>query len=162
MSSLGHVLRSAKIGADGEKAFQQLFNARDSTDGEDINHIDFFTHLGKIDVKGEKYCHKKGYVLVELLNVIGRAGWASKESKADHIAFLFPDGFYIVSKDDLRLVTIDLCPKFEGEESVLRKNKVSAEAGLYQWIGRENRKDVFTYIKQSDLYKMIHLFVPKP
>ena len=160
LSSSFHVARSQKIGAEGEKLFRKLFESRDSTEGENIDHVDYFTELGPTDVKGNKPCHKKGYILVELLNVQGRPGWASKESKAENIAFCFDEGIYLVKKDELRLLVIDLCPSFVGEDSVLRKNSVKPEDGAYNWIGRVGRKDVFTYIKKDDLTKMTFLFVP--
>ena len=156
------VNHSVKMGKSAEALFKKLTNA-EKTDVElDKKHVDFFWEGKLVDVKGLKPCHKQGYLLIEFVGGYGTRGWCSKQSKAEYIAFMFPDKFYVFDKDVLREKTISLCPKYEGEESVLRKNKTPIEKGLYKWLGRWSRKDVFTYIKFEDVKDIIYDTVDIP
>jgi len=79
----------------------------------------------------------------------------AKGSKADYIAFQFPEEFIIVSKNDLRELAIMLCPPFDIDK-VHRENFVKPSDALYKWVGREYKKDIFTYITLEDLKTINH------
>jgi len=98
--------------------------------------------------------HKHGFILLEFLNVWGYHGWCAKESKADYIAFQFTDRFYIFKKNDLRERVIERCEKYS-PEAVLRKNRVKPSEGLYKWIGRFGKQDVFTYLRIEDIQDLL-------
>lgn len=143
------------IAEDGEELFRTLTGAIQGTFSEDLSHIDCFWNEKAVDVKGLKPMHSKGYVLIEMINIWGTTGWCAKNSKAEYIAFQFPEYFIIVSKQDLRELTILLCPPFN-EKEVYRKNFVKPSEGLYKWVGRDFKKDIFTYITLEDLKTINH------
>ena len=143
------------IAEDGEQLFRALTGAKQGTFEEDLSHIDCFWNGKAVDVKGLKPMHKKGYVLIEMINIWGTTGWCAKNSKAEYIAFQFPKYFIIVLKKDLRELTIMLCPPFD-KDQVHRENFVKPSDALYQWIGRQNKKDIFTYITLEDLKTINH------
>jgi hypothetical protein len=130
--------------------FLFLTDARESTLEEDKRHIDCFWDGKKVDVKGFKPSHQNGYVVVEVINGYGYAGWCSLQSEAEAIAFQFSDHFMVIDKLLLRELVILLCPVYHPSK-VNRANFISPEDGLYQWCGREGRKDVFTYLTVEDL-----------
>ena len=142
------------IGKSGEALFKELTGAIKSALADDKKHIDFYWEGKNIDVKGLKPMHKHGFILLEFINVWGHHGWCSKESKADYIAFQFPDKFYVFKKDDLRERVIDKCQNYSADV-VLRKNRVKPSQGLYKWIGRFGKQDVFTYLKISDVMDLL-------
>ena len=142
------------IGKDGETLFKELTGAIKSNLADDKKHIDFYWEGKCIDVKGLKPMHKYGFILLEFLNVWGYYGWCAKDSKADYIAFQFPNTFYVFKKDDLRQRVIDKCEKYS-PEVVLRKNKVKPSQGLYKWIGRFGKQDVFTYLRIEDVQDLL-------
>jgi len=143
------------IAEDGEELFRTLTGAIQGTFNEDLSHIDCFWNGKAVDVKGLKPMHSKGYVLIEMINTWGTTGWCAKNSKAEYIAFQFPEYFIIVSKQDLRELTILLCPPFN-EQEVYRKNFIKPSEGLYKWVGRDFKKDIFTYITLEDLKTIKH------
>ena len=59
-----------------------------------------------------------------------------------------------MEKDKLRLKAIELCEKFT-QENVTRKNRVKPSEGLYKWIGRFGKQDVFTYLRIEDVQDII-------
>ena len=142
------------IGKDGEDLFKALTGALKSELKDDKKHIDFYWGDKLVDVKGLKPMHKHGFILLEFLNVWGHHGWCAKDSKAQYIAFQFPDRFYVIDKDKLRLKAIELCDKFT-PENVTRKNRVKPSQGLYKWIGRFSKQDVFTYLRIEDVQDII-------
>ena len=142
------------IGKDGEELFKALTGALKSELEDDKKHIDFYWGNKLVDVKGLKPMHKHGFILLEFLNVWGYHGWCAKDSKADYIAFQFPDKFYIFQKDDLRERVIDKCEIYS-PEVVIRKNRVKPSQGLYKWIGRIGKQDVFTYLKIEDVMDLL-------
>lgn len=142
------------IGQEGEALFKELTGAIKSNLADDKKHIDFYWEGKCIDVKGLKPMHHKGYILLEFMNVWGYTGWCAKQSKADYIAFQFPDRFYIFTKDDLRARVLELCQEYS-EEVVIRKNRIKPSQGLYQWIGRQGKQDVFTYLRIEDVKDLI-------
>lgn len=155
LSSDRHYLNSLDIWKEGEKLFALATGLEVVKGVKNMRHIDFVCNgelgiFGNVDVKGYKNSHKQGIILVEMLNVQGKAGWCSKDSEADFIALLFEDHFLVVPKMILRGIVLDKCPKFNPKD-VYRDKKVKAKEGLYKWIGRRNRKDAFTYIKKEDL-----------
>lgn len=142
-----HCLR---LKQESEQLFLFLTDARESTLEEDKRHIDCFWDGKKVDVKGFKPSHQNGYVVVEVINGYGYAGWCSLQSEAEAIAFQFSDHFMVIDKLLLRELVILLCPVYHPSK-VNRANFISPEDGLYQWCGREGRKDVFTYLTVEDL-----------
>lgn len=142
-----HCLRIARS---GEALFAKLTSAEKTSTEEDKAHKDFIWNGKAVDVKGLKPMHLDGYILVEMQNTWGYHGWAAKQSKAEIIAFQMEDHFIIVDKSDLRDLTISLCEPY-GVDAVRRENFVKPEDGLYKWIGRMYKKDIFTYLKISDL-----------
>jgi hypothetical protein len=147
------------IGKEGEALFKELTGAMKSELADDKKHIDFYWEGKNIDVKGLKPMHKHGFLLLEFLNVWGYHGWCAKDSKADYIAFQFPDRFYVYKKDDLRKRVIDKCEPYS-PEVVIRKNRVKPSQGLYKWIGRQGKQDVFTYLRLEDVEDLIFEVLP--
>jgi len=142
------------IGKDGEALFKEITGAMKSELEDDKKHIDFYWEDRLVDVKGLKPMHKKGFILLEFLNVWGYNGWCAKDSKAEFIAFQFPEAFYVMEKDALRSRAIELCEDY-APESVTRKNRVKPHEGLYKWIGRDGKQDVFTYLRIEDVQDLI-------
>jgi len=155
LSSPEHIQKCMKEGKYAEDLFAMATGLSIEHGANNYNHVDFMLDgqygiYGGVDVKSNKASYKKGFILVEMISVNGKAGWASKNSYADFIAFQVDTGFFIVPKNLLREATIKLCEPFDLTK-VKRANKLSAEDHLYKWIGRKDRKDVFTYIKKEDL-----------
>lgn len=147
------------VGKSGEALFKELTGAHKSSLADDKKHIDFYWGDMKVDVKGLKKMHHSGYILLEFINVWGGHGWCSRKSKAEYIAFQFPDAFYIFRKNHLRRRALDLCEQFD-RSKILRKNWIKYEEGKYKWIGRYNAQDVFTYLKMEDVEDLIFEILP--
>ena len=147
------------VGKSGEALFKELTGAHKSSLADDKKHIDFYWGDMKVDVKGLKKMHLSGFLLLEFINVWGGHGWCSKKSKAEYIAFQFPEAFYIFRKNHLRRVALDLCEEFD-RSKVLRKNYIPYEEAKYKWVGRWNAQDVFTYIKFEDVQDLIFEVLP--
>lgn len=144
-------------GRQWEKLFCEITGATKGTFNEDVNqHTDVWLDGQSVDVKGLKRSHKKGNALLEFLNVQGRKGWCSPVG-AERIAFLFPDGFYVVSNKTLWSIYTKMC--YENSDGVVdRRNGLKSEDKLYRLVGRTGRKDVFTYIKKEDITDIKHDF----
>ena len=103
--------------------------------------------------------HRSGYILLEFINVWGGDGWCSKKSKAQFIAFQFPEAFYVFRKKHLRLRAIELCEPFY-KDKVERRNYIPYADALHRWVGRWNAQDVFTYLKFEDVEDLIYEVLP--
>lgn len=146
-------------GKEHEQLFCKLTGAEMGTQADESKHIDCRWKGFTVDVKGSKQSHYDGYVLVEFKNVSGHAGWAEKGP--DLIAFMFPSQFIVVKREDLLAISqkkVMANPANFGAK-VARSNGVAPETGLYLLIGRPSRKDVFTYIRKSDLLELTHVTV---
>ena len=139
-----------EVGKSGEALFRELTGAHKSSLEDDKKHIDFYWDDRKVDVKGLKKMHHSGFILLEFINVWGGHGWCSRKSKAEYIAFQFPEAFYVFRKNHLRTRALDLCEVFD-RSKVIRKNWIPYDEGKYKWIGRYNAQDVFTYLKFEDV-----------
>lgn len=148
-----------KMGKQGEDLFKELTGAVKSALEDDKKHIDFYWGDKLVDVKGLKGMHLKGFILLEFINVWGSHGWCAKDSKAEYIAFQFPDKFYVIPKDDLRARAIELCTSFDLKQ-VHRQNRIPYEDALYKWVGRERSKDVFTYLMLDDVLDIVFKEIP--
>lgn len=148
-----------EVGKTGEALFKELTGAIKSSLADDKKHIDFYWGEKKVDVKGLKKMHLSGFILLEFINVWGGDGWCSKKSRAEFIAFQFPEAFYVLSKTDLRDRAIQLCNPFNKDE-VVRKNYIPYEEARYKWVGRWNAQDVFTYLKIEDVEDLIREVLP--
>jgi hypothetical protein len=147
------------VGKSGEALFKLLTNAQKTTLEEDKQHIDFHWGNMKVDVKGLKKMHLSGYILLEFVNVWGGNGWCHKNSKAEYIAFQFPEAFYVFRKNHLRTRALDLCEVYE-KDKVERRNYIPYADALYKWVGRWNAQDVFTYLKFEDVEDLIFEILP--
>jgi len=147
------------VGKSGEALFKEITGALKSDLADDKKHIDFYWGDKLVDVKGLKKMHHSGYILLEFINVWGGHGWCSKKSKAEYIAFQFPEAFYVFRKPHLRTRALDLCAPFNPKE-VTRKNWIPYEEALYKWVGRYNAQDVFTYLKFTDVEDLIFEVLP--
>lgn len=147
------------VGKTGEALFKEITGALKSNLEDDKKHIDFYWEDKLVDVKGLKKMHLSGYILLEFINVWGGNGWCSRKSKAEYIAFQFPDAFYVFRKSHLRTRAIELCEPFY-KDKVERKNYIPYEDALYRWVGRWNAQDVFTYLKFSDVEDLIFEVLP--
>lgn len=147
-----------EMGENAEELFKELTNATKTDRIEDKQHIDFIWAGRKIDVKGMKRSHEYGYVLIEMQNRWGYHGWCAKQSKAEFIAFLFPEGFHVFDKDRLRSRTLDLCEPYDG--SVHRQMGVKCYEMPNIWLGRPYSQDIFTYIRLSDCEDLILATIP--
>jgi len=147
------------MGKQGEDLFKELTGAVKSSLEDDKKHIDFYWGDKLVDVKGLKGMHLKGFILLEFINVWGGDGWCSLNSKAEYIAFQFPDRFYVMLKNDLRAKAIALCPFFNPDK-VHRQNRIPYADALYKWVGRERAKDVFTYLKLEDVLDIVFKEIP--
>lgn len=149
-------------GKEAEFYFRKWSGAEDAPKELERRHVDCILDGYNVDVKGLKKSHLDGYVLVEFKAVDGRAGWCSTGSSADLIAFQFPEGFYVVSKDDLHKLSQN---KVIANPSVSRTWKpvvassLAPSSGLYMLIQRPNRKDLFTYIRKEDLLTLHHKLI---
>lgn len=148
-----------EMGQNAEALFKELTNAEKTSTVEDKMHIDFVMPNGaKVDVKGMKRSHDYGYVLIEMQNRWGHHGWCAKQSKAEFIAFLFPEGFHVFDKDVLRSRTLKLCEPYDG--SVHRQMGVKCYEMPNVWLGRPYSQDIFTYIRLSDCEDLILATIP--
>jgi hypothetical protein len=147
------------VGKSGEALFRELTGAFKSSLADDKQHIDFYWDDKKVDVKGLKKMHHSGFILLEFINVWGGHGWCSKKSKAEYIAFQFPEAFYVFRKNHLRTRALDLCEVFD-RSRVLRKNWIPYDEAKYKWVGRYNAQDVFTYLKFEDVEDLIFEVLP--
>ena len=162
LASQGMIDHSIKTWKNSESLFFNLFpSLTQAGERDNINHIDFeFDSFdGRIDVKGLKFSHLKGFVLLELINVQGKIGWCHQNSKADFFAFQFPEGFYMASKNDILQLLRGLLPEFNPSPERRSKHN-NYEALLYTYCGRVGRKDIFTYIRKEDLNKIPSCFYP--
>ena len=129
-----------EMGQNAEALFQELTNAT------------------KTDAKGMKRSYEYGFILVEMQNRWGYHGWCAKQSKAEFVAFLFPEGFHVFDKDRLRSRTLDLCEPYDG--SVHRQMGVMCHEMPNIWLGRPYAQDIFTYIRLSDCEDLILATIP--
>ena len=148
-----------EVGKTGEALFKEITGALKSNLEDDKKHIDFYWGEKLVDVKGLKKMHLSGYILLEFINVWGGNGWCSKKSKAEYIAFQFPDAFYVFRKKHLRVRAIELCEPFY-KDKVERRNYIPYEEALHKWVGRWNAQDVFTYLKFEDVEDLIFEVLP--
>ena len=143
-----------------EELFCRWTGAEDAPKEMEKSHVDCIWQGFNVDVKGLKKSHLDGYVLVEFKTVDGRAGWAAGGSKADLIAFQFPEGFYVVKREDLyKLANDKVLANPTASQKPIRGNNIAASSGLYQLVGRPSRKDVFTYILKDDLLELTHVLI---
>ena len=156
LSSPAHIPNSYHTWKEGEQLFKEITGATDSSRGENINHIDFTLEGKKIDVKGLKRSQQNGYILVEFLNVQGKAGWCSKHSQATHIAFQFPNEFIVVDKELLREKVLELCGQYQDANRQLQAKVHGYPNVAYKYLGRKQREDVFVYIEVKHLYELPH------
>jgi len=147
------------VGKTGEALFKELTGALKSNLEDDKKHIDFYWGDKLVDVKGLKKMHLSGYILLEFVNVWGGNGWCSRKSKAEYIAFQFPEAFYVFRKKHLRLRAIELCEPFY-KDKVERRNYIPYKDALHRWVGRWNAQDVFTYLKFEDVEDLIFEVLP--
>ena len=156
--------KAYKRGLKDEQLFMELTGATPRESGQsDRDHIDCNLDGFTVDVKGLRRSHKEGYILVEFLNVQGHKGWCNATGTPDTIAFLFPEGFYVVDNHDLYFMSRDLITTHNDSYEVRRESGVKPSKGVYRLIGRtpfrgNPRKDVFTYIKKSDLLTISYDF----
>ena len=149
-----------KEGKEAEFLFRKWTGAEDADDKMEKSHVDCIWKGFMVDVKGLKKSHLDGYVLVEFKNVAGNAGWAAAKSKADLIAFQFPEGFYVVKREDLyKLANDKVIANPTASQKPIRGNNIAPSSGLYQLVGRPSRKDVFTYILKDDLLELTHVLI---
>ena len=124
-----HIAILVDVGKSGEALFKELTGAIKSELSDDKQHIDFYWGEKKVDVKGLKKMHHSGYILLEFINVWGGHGWRSRKSKAEYIAFQFPDAFYIFRKNHLRRRALELCEEFD-RSKILRKNWIPYQEAM--------------------------------
>lgn len=168
LSSVDFIDKSLQTGESGEELFRKLTNIKRSNTHDDHNHIDcrlpFNNHMFLLDVKGFKQSQQLGYILIEMLNVRGDYGWCHSNSITTHIAFQFNDEFYIVNKKQLRLLVLSLSDPYQ-KDNVLRINRPTSEFSYenlkYKWMGRPQRKDIYTYITKDDLFSLDHIHLTK-
>jgi len=142
---------------------QAGFPVKRTTESEDIkDHIDLIIlcnldeidHIYRIgvDVKGNKIYHDEGedYRFVELKNVKGELG--SLYGKSHFIAFQEPDGFLFVNRSQLAKFISD-----NVDTSIINTSFYPVHLNyLKQYrshTNTQNRKDILTLIKLSDLRK---------
>ena len=140
-----------------EQLFCKLTGAEPGTAAEDRQHIDCHWKGFTVDVKGNKQSHKDGYALVEMKNVAGKDGWAV--SGADLIAFMFPNEFVVVKRTELMVMAQKKVIAHNTDVKPVRARGVTPEQGLYKVLGRNGRKDVFTYVTKDDLEQLTHVKV---
>ena len=147
-------------GKESEFFFRKWTGAENAPKEMERKHVDCIWKGYHVDVKGLKKSHRDGYVLVEFKTVDGRPGWGATGSSADLIAFQFPEGFYVVSRDDLyKLAQDKVIANPTATNKPIRGNNIAASSGLYQLVGRPGRKDVFTYILKDDLLELTHVLI---
>jgi hypothetical protein len=163
-SSQGFTKASYHSWKDSESLFEEITGAAPTTRLHNLQHVDFVWGKWCVDVKGFKKSQREGYVLVEFLNVQGRAGWASKDAKSTHIAFQMEDHFLIVGKNALRDHAISLAGTYT-QSKVKRSHRPQKNgyaAIVNQYLGREGRQDVYVYISRDELQKISHDILPIP
>lgn len=145
-------------GLKSEELFCQVTGAVKGTKQDDFNHIDVRLHGKTYDVKGNKACHRKGYVLLEIKNVQGKSGWCSKDG-SDKIAFQFDKEFIVVDNVILyRFARNKIIEHHDPKKPIWRGNglhkKYGYESVLYKCLGRTGREDVFIYVTKDDILKL--------
>ena len=147
-------------GREAEYCFRKWSGAEDAPKELERKHVDCVWKGYNVDVKGLKKSHYDGYVLVEFKTVDGRPGWGATGSSADLIAFQFPEGFYVVKREDLyKLAQNKVIANPTATDKPIRVNSLAPSSGLYTLVGRPGRKDVFTYILKDDLLSLTHVLV---
>ena len=151
----GRIQRNLSDGKKSEELFCDLSGAVKGTQQEDYNHIDVHLDGLTYDVKSYKPCHAKGYVLLELRNVQGKAGWCSSKG-ADKIALQFEDSFWIIDTKRMFKWLQDTMIRLRTATMVVKRansqhKKYGYEGILYKPLGRKGRKDVFVYVRKEDL-----------
>jgi hypothetical protein len=140
-----------------EQEFRRLTGAEDAPRGVDSRHVDCIWEGRGIDVKGLKASHHQGYILVEFTNVAGDRGWARGD--ADAIAFRMPSGYLVVGRQSLHKMAQNMVLLNKAGSKVKRVGRSDAHAGLYRLVGRNGRKDVFTYVREEDVKALPHVWV---
>jgi len=136
------VERTQKIGEDGENNFvlacrKNKIPVNESSEYNNIHrHVDFYIFGDvAVDVKGYKNSHEEGFPAIEFKNVNGKAGWCSKESDAQLIAFQVKDYFLIFRREEI----LQYCSK------VVKKVYVDHWEMAYRHLyRRDGRQDVIT------------------
>lgn len=155
--------KSWKRGQDTENGrFLRVFSIiddspRKATMDEQIQHIDWHTLIGTIDVKAMKRVNRGGdlqteFMWIEFRNSVGTNGWIFGEQ--DWIAFEMLDGFILARTEDLRDLANELC---NTDVFVQR-----AGDALYKAYQRNGYSDVISMIRFSDLDQIPHMHIKDP
>ena len=131
-------------------------DARKATLDEQYQHKDWICSAGSIDVKALKRKSRasaktEDFIWIEFVNNVGDAGWLYGEQ--DFLAFECIDNYIVVRRRHLQKLAEELCST---EKRVAR----AAEA-LYKGYSRQNRKDLISMIRRSDLLKLKHTILKK-
>ncbi len=146
----------SEAGASAEAIFQSSLAKYMQSHGTDfggqISHQDFLSDHGSFDIKAMKKisreCEKPQheYVWIEFKNVAGNYGWLY--GKADYIAFERPEDFVVVRRSGL----VKLCEKLVDPDTTVK----TPHEALYKMYQRQNRKDLLSLIKMSDLLENLN------
>jgi len=150
-------LKSIEEGQSGEDRFAAAvadagYEIRKASFNENVyKHIDFYVDSSNgtfaVDVKAQKRASRGSkaydnkYTWIEFKNVQGRKGWLYGE--ADKIAFEGPNGFSIVSREEL----VTLCESLVDREAFVS----SAGRAINKVYTRNGRKDVISRIETSQI-----------
>lgn len=157
MSSPKTIARSLNIGGSAEHRFHDTCknlgrNIKKASNREDIKHIDFVVDGKTFDVKGLKKTQQNGLLLLEVKNVQGKDGWASK-SGPEFVAFDFGGFFLSVLNADLIKLIDKKCRLQDAVDHI--------DKALYMAYTRKGRDDLMTVVKLQDVLNYCwHEFLP--
>ena len=120
---------------------------------QDIGHVDFIVNGETVDLKGLKNSTREGKILLEFLNVNGKAGWCNEKGIPTWVAFDFGAFFLHVKNADLFNLAKEKCNL---RETVYRVNEC-----LYKGYTRKGRKDLMSMVTLQDvLTDCEHWYLP--
>jgi hypothetical protein len=149
----GRWAHSWGVGRDIEDVFLNLFKSMDilieksSLSDDKYKHIDFYTGMGSVDVKGKR---KLDSIWLETVNTRGYHGWLKGE--ADWIAFHFQD--LNVFKLFKRVELLEFV-----EQNVTEKTENSRDFLKYYNRSKWGQKDELVKVSYDHIKHLYHLVI---
>lgn len=142
------------MGSTAEELFRKIMTdegstvLKSSTKQDIYDHIDFLVDGKSYDVKGEKRLQRDtddvdDSIWLEKMNVRGKPGWVY--GKADYIAFLIKNEFWIVDRAKLATYL----------DTIIECDTIFPIKRYKKWYRRAGRKDIITYVYPRDIAALV-------
>jgi len=140
-----------------EVDFSKLLDSRNiswkkATRQQQVNHIDYTTSIGSIDVKAKKRISRSDsnsqsdFIWLEFKNVQGKKGWLC--GSTDIIAFERENDFVLFRRKQLLDWAMNKCD--------IKQLVANSRDALYKGYTRRGRKDLISIVKMKEMMEIYH------